>query len=93
MTIAVGCITEAQQAEDILRSEQADLVALARELLWNADWPAHAAEELGITDPFAVMPEEYAHRLRQRAAHKKLPSNQGGTETQAAMHFFLGKGN
>ena len=93
MTIAVGCITEAQQAEDILRSEQADLVALARELLWNADWPAHAAEELGITDPFAVMPEEYAHRLRQRAAHKKLPRNQGGTETQAAMHFLLGKGN
>jgi len=93
MTIAVGCITEAQQAEDILRSEQADLVALARELLWNADWPAHAAEELGITDPFAVMPEEYAHRLRQRAAHKKLPHNRGGTETQAAMDFLLGKGN
>ena len=53
----------------------------------------HAAEELGIADPFAVMPEEYAHRLRQRAAHKKLPRNQGGTETQAAMHFLLGKGN
>ncbi len=93
MTIAVGCITEAQQAEDILRSDQADLVALARELLWNADWPAHAAEELGITDPFAVMPEEYAHRLRQREAHKKLLRNQGGTETKAAMHFLLGKGN
>ena len=93
MTIAVGCITEAQQAEDILRRDQADLVALARELLWNADWPAHAAEELGITDPFAVMPEEYAHRLRQRAAHKKLPHNRGGTETQADMDFLLGKGN
>ena len=93
MTIAVGCITEAQQAEDILRSDQADLVALARELLWNADWPAHAAEELGIADPFAVMPEEYAHRLRQREAHKKLLRNQGGTETKAAMHFLLGKGN
>ena len=93
MTIAVGCITEAQQAEDILRSEQAALVALARELLWNADWTAHAAEELGYTDPFAVMPEEHAHRLRQRAAHKKLPRNQGGTETQAAKPFLLGKGN
>lgn len=92
MTIAVGGITEAAQAEDILRAGQADFVALARELLWNADWPAHAARELGVENPFDVMPEEYAHRLRQREAQKNLPINQGGEETQAAMRALLGDG-
>lgn len=91
MTIAVGGITEAQQAEDILQSGQADMVALARELIWNADWPAHAARALGLEDPFGVMPHEYAFRLRQREAQKTLPINQGGAETQAAMQALLGK--
>ena len=90
-TIAVGGITEAQQAEDILQSGQADMVALARELIWNADWPAHAARALGLEDPFGVMPHEYAFRLRQREAQKTLPINQGGAETQAAMQALLGK--
>lgn len=90
MTIAVGGITEAQQAEDILQSGQADMVALARELIWNADWPAHAARALGLEDPFGVMPHEYAFRLRQREAQKSMLINQGGAETQAAMRALLG---
>ena len=93
MTIAVGGITEAAQAEAILQDGKADLVALARELLWNADWPAHAAKEMGIDDPYGQMPLEYAHRLRQREAAKELPINQGGEETQAAMRAHLGEGN
>ena len=36
-TIAVGLITEPRQAEDILKAGKADMVALARELLWHAD--------------------------------------------------------
>jgi len=90
MTIAVGGITEAQQAEDILRAGQADLVALAREFLWHADWTAHAANDLGVEDPFGQMPHEYAYRLRQREAAKTMPINQGGAETQAAMKALLG---
>ncbi len=93
MTIAVGGITEAAQAEGILQDGKADLVALARELLWNADWPAHAAKELGIDDPYGQMPLEYAHRLRQRDAAKELPINQGGEETRAAMRAHLGEGH
>ncbi len=93
MTIAVGGITEAQQAEDILQAGKADLVALARELLWNADWPAHAAQTLGVTDPFGVMPEEYAHRLRQREKQTQMEINQGGDQTQAALDFFLRENN
>ena len=46
-TIAVGLITEARQAEDIVASGQADAVALARTMLYDPRWPWHAAAELG----------------------------------------------
>ena len=47
-TGAVGMITEAQQAEDILSSGKADMVLLARELLRHPYWPLHAAKKLGV---------------------------------------------
>jgi 2,4-dienoyl-CoA reductase-like NADH-dependent reductase (Old Yellow Enzyme family) len=46
-TAAVGLITNAQQANEIIRSQRADLVVLARELLRDPYWPMHAANELG----------------------------------------------
>ena len=46
-TFAVGLIDEAQQAEDIIASGQADFVALARGILYDPRWPWHAAAELG----------------------------------------------
>ncbi len=46
-TMAVGLITEAQQAEQILALGQADLVALARAMLYDPRWPWHAAALLG----------------------------------------------
>lgn len=46
-TITVGLITEAQQAEDILAQGQADMVALARGMLYDPRWPWHAAAQLG----------------------------------------------
>jgi 2,4-dienoyl-CoA reductase-like NADH-dependent reductase (Old Yellow Enzyme family) len=46
-TGAVGMITEAHQADEIVRSERADLVLLARELLRDPYWPLHAATALG----------------------------------------------
>jgi len=91
-TIAVGLIIEARQAEDILQTGKADMVALARELLWHADWPAHAAVELGVADAYGIMPEEYAHRLRQREQAKAMPINQGGAATVAAFERHLGDG-
>ena len=45
--IAVGLITEPEQAEDIVRGGQADAVALARGMLYNPRWPWHAAARLG----------------------------------------------
>jgi 2,4-dienoyl-CoA reductase-like NADH-dependent reductase (Old Yellow Enzyme family) len=46
-TIAVGLITEAAQAEEIVASGQADMVALARGMLYDPRWPWHAAAQLG----------------------------------------------
>ncbi|MCW2601161.1 MAG: NADH:flavin oxidoreductase, Old Yellow Enzyme f amily [Frankiales bacterium] len=46
-TGAVGLITEPKQAEEVLASEQADVVLLARELLRDPHWPLRAAAELG----------------------------------------------
>ena len=46
-TGAVGLITHAAQADDIIRSGQADCVLLAREMLRDPYWPQTAAHELG----------------------------------------------
>src|SRR5207247_645499 len=46
-TIAVGLITEARQAEEIVASGKADMVALARAMLYDPRWGWHAAAELG----------------------------------------------
>ncbi|MDE2603836.1 MAG: NADH:flavin oxidoreductase/NADH oxidase [Bradyrhizobium sp.] len=46
-TIAVGLITEARQAGEIVASGKADMVALARGMLYDPRWGWHAAAELG----------------------------------------------
>jgi 2,4-dienoyl-CoA reductase-like NADH-dependent reductase (Old Yellow Enzyme family) len=63
-TIAVGMITEADQAEAIVASGQADMVALARSMLYDPHWPWHAAAKLGasVTAPrqyWRSQPAEY----------------------------------
>jgi 2,4-dienoyl-CoA reductase-like NADH-dependent reductase (Old Yellow Enzyme family) len=56
-TMAVGLITQATQAEEIISSGKADLVALGRGMLYNPRWPWHAAAELGEE---AFYPPQYA---------------------------------
>ena len=48
LTGAVGLITSARQAEEILQEEKADLVFFARELLRNPYFPLIAAQEEGV---------------------------------------------
>lgn len=48
-TAAVGLITDARQAEDIVASGKADMVTLARAMLYDPRWGWHAAAELGAT--------------------------------------------
>jgi 2,4-dienoyl-CoA reductase-like NADH-dependent reductase (Old Yellow Enzyme family) len=47
VTMAVGLITEPKQAEDIVASGKADMIALARGMLYDPRWGWHAAVELG----------------------------------------------
>lgn len=47
LTGAVGLITEAQQAEEILQQNQADLIIMARQSLRDPYFPLHAASVLG----------------------------------------------
>lgn len=56
LTGAVGLITQANQAEEILQKGQADLIFLGRELLRNPYFPLKAAEELGVKVPW---PSQY----------------------------------
>jgi 2,4-dienoyl-CoA reductase-like NADH-dependent reductase (Old Yellow Enzyme family) len=48
-TMAVGLITDAHQAEEIVASGKAHLVALARAMLYDPRWPWHAAAQLHAT--------------------------------------------
>jgi 2,4-dienoyl-CoA reductase-like NADH-dependent reductase (Old Yellow Enzyme family) len=45
--VAVGLITDFEQAEAIVANGDADMIALARTILYNPRWPWHAAAELG----------------------------------------------
>ncbi len=56
-TATVGFITEPKQADEIVRSGQADVVLLGRQFLVNPYWPAHAAKALGHKLP---PPPQYA---------------------------------
>jgi 2,4-dienoyl-CoA reductase-like NADH-dependent reductase (Old Yellow Enzyme family) len=51
-TGAVGMITEAGQAEQIISSGDADAVFLARAMLRDPYWPLHAAKALGVDVPW-----------------------------------------
>ena len=53
-TAAVGLITDPRQADAIVRENQADMVLLARGMLRDPYWPAHAARTLGHAE--AVQP-------------------------------------
>ena len=57
LTGAVGIIISAQQAEDILQNQEADLVFMARELLRNPYFPLQAAQQLGDNVAWALQYE------------------------------------
>ena len=57
LTGAVGMITEPEQADEIVRNGDADLVLLARELLRDPYWAFRAQRELGATPALPVQYE------------------------------------
>ncbi len=71
LTMAVGLIVHADQAEQILQDGRADLIALARELLYNPNWPMDAAQKLGVDKQFTSVPPAQAYWLAKRAQSVK----------------------
>ena len=72
--IAVGQISDAMQAETILRTGQADLVALGRPMLFNPRWPWSAAVALGEDTYY---PKQYlrAHPQKWGRGGLHIPGN------------------
>lgn len=66
MTMAVGFIVHAAQAQNIVREGRADLVALGRELLHNPNWPIDAARKLNVPYPYSIAPQRISHWLQKR---------------------------
>lgn len=70
-SMAVGLIVDPHQAERILASGQADLVAVARQMLENPNWALHAELALRAqaspSTRYAAWPEQYGWWLQRRA--------------------------
>lgn len=67
-TMAVGLILHPRQAEEVIASGQADLVAVGREALFDPNWPLHAelalsGKEEGVFDAW---PKQYGWWLERR---------------------------
>ena len=71
-TAAVGMITAPAQADQIIRTGQADLVLLARELLREPYWPLRAARELGHA---VAWPAQYL-RAAPTGAPERTPAHE-----------------
>ncbi|MBB5716416.1 NADH:flavin oxidoreductase/NADH oxidase [Sphingomonas aerophila] len=61
--VAVGLISEPEHAEAILTNGDADLIALARAILYDPRWPWHAAAELGAQ---VAAPNQYLRSQPRR---------------------------
>jgi 2,4-dienoyl-CoA reductase-like NADH-dependent reductase (Old Yellow Enzyme family) len=66
MTMAVGLILTAQQAEEALQAGRADLIAVGREALYDPNWPLHAAQALGADPQMERWPMQYGWWLTRR---------------------------
>ncbi|MDH4047964.1 MAG: NADH:flavin oxidoreductase/NADH oxidase [Gammaproteobacteria bacterium] len=64
-TMAVGLITEAQQANEIIANGSADLVAMGRKLLDDPNFPYHAAQAVGHSSPTSILPASYGFFLQR----------------------------
>lgn len=66
-TVAVGLVRTARQASEIIETGSADLVALAREALWNPNFASQAAQELDADPDWRCWPRQYGWWLKRRA--------------------------
>lgn len=88
-TMAPGLITTAAQAEGILHQGDVALIAMARELMYNADWPVHAAQALGVPDYLDLFPAEFTFRLNTREEQARMPINQDDARIPSGISQYL----
>ncbi|NNF80688.1 MAG: NADH:flavin oxidoreductase/NADH oxidase, partial [Rhizobiales bacterium] len=67
MTQAVGLILDGPQAEEVLQSGSADLIAIGREALQNPFWPHHQRQAMGVDENYDDWPVQYQWWLQRRA--------------------------
>ena len=72
--VGVGLITEFEQAEAIIGTGDADLVALARAMLYDPRWPWHAAAHFGA---HVTAPDQYLRSQPRQFKHLFSPSEAG----------------
>jgi 2,4-dienoyl-CoA reductase-like NADH-dependent reductase (Old Yellow Enzyme family) len=72
VTMAVGQITEPQQAEAILANGQADLIAIGRRLMFDPHWAWRAASEFGV---FLKYPARYRNANPRIGAAMDFPES------------------
>jgi len=65
-TMAVGLIWQAREAENVVASGQADLIAMGRELLNNPNWTLHAAMELDVDPDYRLWDDAMGWWLKKR---------------------------
>ncbi len=71
-TMAVGLITDPNHANEIIRADKADIVAIGREVLYNPNWPLHAEEKLGGEGEYTSWPSQYGWWLDKRNKARKI---------------------
>ncbi len=65
-SMAVGFLWDAKVCEDLVSAGKADMIALARELLDDPNWPLHAAKKLGANENHSMWPIESGWWLMKR---------------------------
>lgn len=83
-TMAVGLILEGTQAECILQTGQADLIAVGRQSQYNPNIALHWAHDLGINQRFEEWPPEYGWWLEKRIKTMEGFATPTGAVTRSA---------
>jgi 2,4-dienoyl-CoA reductase-like NADH-dependent reductase (Old Yellow Enzyme family) len=73
-TMAVGLITDPVKANAVVAEGRADMVALGREMLADANWPYRAALATGHPAPESILPRGHGFFLERRAQAQGRPA-------------------
>ncbi|MDA0230301.1 MAG: NADH:flavin oxidoreductase/NADH oxidase [Proteobacteria bacterium] len=81
-TMAVGFIRTGAEANSLIEDGRADIAAIGREILFNPNWPHHAARELGVDLEYRAWHPQFGWWLRNR--DRALNATKGTTSQWAA---------